>query len=274
MSSSDPVPKLSIEDIYGYPEESLEQLDALMDTSLQPRGPDVLYDFVGKLGLGPGARVLDLGCRDGRQLLELNRRFGCVGVGLEPLAANLNRAPESLRLVRAVGEAMPCASGSFDLVWVRDVLVHVEPLVEAFAECRRVLRPGGAVLVFQMFATDWLDQREADRLWPPLSVVPQNTDREYFDEAIAAAGLRIELRDELASEWREHNEEQDDDGRSPRERRLTSRQLLWAARLLRQPTLYKQAWGNSLYALELSGTLWGIYQMLGKLSPALYLLRA
>jgi hypothetical protein len=120
------------------------------------------------------------------------------------------------------------------------------------------------MLVFQMFATPWLEPSEATRLWPPLAVVPHNTDPTRFEQAITAAGLRIEHRDELHSEWREHAEEHSG--------HRTSRQLLHAARLLREPDRFKATLGDD-YAVELANCLWGTYQMIGKLSPVVYVLR-
>jgi ubiquinone/menaquinone biosynthesis C-methylase UbiE len=271
--AGDVPPTLSVAELYAPGPLRPEQVDALLDASLAPRGPEILFARAAELGLADGRRVLDVGCRDGRQLLELRRRCGGDGVGLEPLADNLAKAPPDVvaasppvHFVRGVGEALPFAGASFDLVWIRDVLVHVEALSEALAEARRVLRPGGAVLIFQMFATAWLEPAEAARLWPPLAVVPANTGHEFFEQAIARAGLRIESRDDLTSEWREHGEEHDA-GR-------TSRQLLWSARLLRRPDHYRAVLGERDYAAELANCLWGVYQMIGKLSPSVYVLRA
>ncbi|HLY83118.1 MAG TPA: class I SAM-dependent methyltransferase [Acidimicrobiales bacterium] len=268
--SDDPALQLSVEEMYADGALSEEELEAILDQSLEPRGPGVLLDLAGDLGIASTSEVLDLGCRDGRHLLDLHRRFGCRGTGIDPVAANLARAPAEVRdapvtLVRAIAESLPFAGASFDLVWVRDVLIHIEALAVALSECRRVLRPGAAVLVFQMFATPWLEPGEAARLWPPLAAVPKNLDRAAFEEAIAESGLRIEHRDELRSEWREYLEEHES-GR-------TSRQLLWAARLLRSPERYRAAIGARDYAIELSNCLWGVYQMIGKLSPVMYVLR-
>ena len=38
---------------------------------------------------------------------------------------------------------IPAGLGTANLVWCRDVLVHVPDLPRAYAEFRRVLRPGG-----------------------------------------------------------------------------------------------------------------------------------
>ena len=64
---------------------------------------------------------------------------------------------DTLVVARGVAEALPFADESFDLVWIRDVLVHIESLRPAFAEVRRVLRPGGGALVFHVFATPLLE---------------------------------------------------------------------------------------------------------------------
>jgi ubiquinone/menaquinone biosynthesis C-methylase UbiE len=263
--------RLSVEDFYAEDVlGSKDDRDALLDTSLQPRGPDALFDRAAELGVTSASRVLDVGCRDGRHLLELHHRFGCRGVGIEPFTSNLARAPSELAatavtLVQGRAEGLPFGGATFDLVWVRDVLVHVEALASALAECRRVLRRGAAVLVFQMFATPLLEPAEADRLWPSLAVVAANTDRAWFERAVREAGLQIDQRDELGSEWREYLEEHED--------RRTSRQLLRAARLLRRPERFKTAVGERAYAIELANCLWGVYQMIGKLSPAIYVLR-
>jgi ubiquinone/menaquinone biosynthesis C-methylase UbiE len=50
-------------------------------------------------------------------------------------------------------EQIPARDATADLVWRRDVLVHVADLARAYAEFRRVLRPGGHALAYQMFGT-------------------------------------------------------------------------------------------------------------------------
>ena len=76
MPELDPPPPISIDDVYGDEGPSEEEIGALLDQSLHPRGPDMLFDIAGELGLRPGRRVLDVGSGDGRRLLELTQRFG------------------------------------------------------------------------------------------------------------------------------------------------------------------------------------------------------
>ena len=242
----------------------------VLDQSLRPRGPDMLFDLAAELGVTASSKVLDLGSRDGRHLVALGERFGCTLIGVEPAAPNFRRMRraypgDSLVVARAIAEALPFADGSFDFVWIRDVLVHIESLRPAFAEVRRVLRPGAPVLVFHVFATPLLEPREAERLWSATAVMPTSADPEVFRRAVADADLEIERWEELQGEWREHLEEIGDG--------KTSRQLLRVARMLRDPERYKSLIGAREYEVELGDCLYGIYQLLGKLSATVSVLR-
>jgi hypothetical protein len=62
------------------------------------------------------------------------------------------------------------------------------------------LRDGGRALVYQMFAADRLDPREAEWLVAGLDVVGASADPARPEAAIAAAGLRVDERIDLTSE--------------------------------------------------------------------------
>lgn len=268
----------TIEEIYGPGDEQGAAVEEALEVSLAPRGPGMLFDMVEAIGLPPGARVIDVGCRTGSHAIELARRFGLRVHGIDPierhivdgrsalveLARSEPDVAERVTLELGVAEALPVADASVDLVWCRDVLAHVR-LDDALGECARVLRPGAPMVLFQMCATDWLEPAEAARLWPPLAVVPENTDPLVLEAAFATAGLTIEERILLGSEWRESLEESGE--------RRTSRQLLHAARLLRAPDAFIGRFGQAAYDVELADSLWGVYQMIGKLRPRAYVLR-
>jgi SAM-dependent methyltransferase len=97
-----------------------------------------------------GERVLDVGCGGGRFVAAL-RDAGADPVGVELADAALERArrnvPDAdLRLVAADG-SLPLDHGEVDLVWCSEVLEHVPDTVAFLTEVRRVLRPGGRLLV-------------------------------------------------------------------------------------------------------------------------------
>jgi SAM-dependent methyltransferase len=97
-----------------------------------------------------GERVLDLGCGTGRFVAAL-RDAGADAVGVELAETALRRARANvpgadLRLVEPDG-SLPLEHGSVDLVWCSEVLEHVADTEHVLLEVRRVLRPGGRLLV-------------------------------------------------------------------------------------------------------------------------------
>ncbi|HMB68201.1 MAG TPA: hypothetical protein VKU85_02780, partial [bacterium] len=125
-------------------------------------------------------------------------------------------------------------------------------------------KPGGRALIFAMFATELLTEEEAAALWPPLATVPENMDRSFFERALTSAGLSVEEADVLGSEWREYGEETDS--------RTTSKQLLRIARMRRNRERLVERYGEANVACEMANCQWGVYQVLGKLSPVVYTL--
>src|SRR3990170_4566494 len=78
-----------------YPRIEAAFQDAL-DESLHPRGPDFLYEIVSKLGLQPGANVVDLGCGEGRQSIKLAEDFGFAVQGIDPVPRHIELSNEAL----------------------------------------------------------------------------------------------------------------------------------------------------------------------------------
>jgi 2-polyprenyl-3-methyl-5-hydroxy-6-metoxy-1,4-benzoquinol methylase len=96
------------------------------------------------------ARVLDVGCGEGRFAAELARRgFPVVGVDVaeEPLRRARAREPAlEVQIVPAEGQ-WPLADASFDVVWAGETIEHVADTVGWLSEVHRVLRPGGRLLL-------------------------------------------------------------------------------------------------------------------------------
>jgi SAM-dependent methyltransferase len=248
-----------------------EEFNEELDGSLNPSAPDSLFGHLAEMGLPAGAVAVDVGCGEGEYAVELATRFGFQVTGVDPVkrlvqAAQLN-APPGCEVTFAIGtsEHLPLPSGSADLVWCRDVLSLVEDLDGAYREFRRVLKPGGRALIYQMFTTTRLEPAEAAFLLPVMACWASAMSPENTEAAIAGAGLRIDRCVVLGSEWGEHYHEHVPE---------RSRHLLHAARLLRDPERYVARFGQQNYDIKLGDCLWHVYRMLGKLSGRVYLLSA
>jgi 2-polyprenyl-6-hydroxyphenyl methylase/3-demethylubiquinone-9 3-methyltransferase len=97
-----------------------------------------------------GARVLDVGCGEGRFAAELGRagrQVTAVDVAEEPLR-RARAAQPGLELLLADGEgAWPLPDSAFDVVWAGEVIEHVADTASWLSEARRVLRSGGSLLL-------------------------------------------------------------------------------------------------------------------------------
>jgi demethylmenaquinone methyltransferase/2-methoxy-6-polyprenyl-1,4-benzoquinol methylase len=89
-----------------------------------------------------GGTVLDLACGTGDLCRDLAAR-GYRPVGLDFSAGMLSAATVDAPLVRADGAALPVATASIDGVTCGFALRNFVELDAVFAECARVLRPGG-----------------------------------------------------------------------------------------------------------------------------------
>lgn len=235
--------------------------------SLQPRGPDRLYEAVERLELPAGSAVADVGCGEGDHARQLAERFHFAVVGIDPVQRHIELARAQatsgdVRFVLGSAEALPLDDASVDLVWCRDVLGHVAALDRAYAEFERVLRPDGHAVVYQAFGTERLEPREAEWFWHTMGVVPSSADIATTYAAIEATGLRIEQALDLA-DWGEWAEEHS---------HKSSERLLFAARLLREPDRYIAQFGRSAYEIMLGDCHWHVYGMIGKLARRAFVL--
>ncbi len=115
----------------------------------------VIENVMQSLGLPAGARILDAGCGSGRNMIELARHGTVTGVELSEMSVELARARGCGEVVAGSVLEMPFADGAFDLAVSLDVIEHLEDDLGALRELRRVVAPGGALLV-TVPAYQWL----------------------------------------------------------------------------------------------------------------------
>jgi SAM-dependent methyltransferase len=95
-----------------------------------------------------GVSVLDAGCGPGAYIEAVRARIGSSGtvVGLDIGHERAALAPSDAGIVGDV-QALPFADAAFDVVLALHMLYHVPDIAAAVAEYRRVLRPGGQLVV-------------------------------------------------------------------------------------------------------------------------------
>jgi SAM-dependent methyltransferase len=242
-----------------------------LDVSLDPRGPDSLYRLASEY-LRPRDVVLDAGCRDGEHLIRLVQENLVTGVGVEPVEIHVARAraaveaaglDDRITLHWGVMHDLPYEDGHFDFVWSRDVIEQVDDLDGAMGELVRVMKPGAHLLVYTTVATELLDGRDAEMMSSHLGNIDTNLDASFVESAFGVAGLKIERKDVIGTEWREYVEERT---------QPVSRALLRLSRLRRQRDDIVAVHGQDIYEHIEANLHWEVFQFLGKLLPVVYLL--
>ena len=103
-------------------------------------------------GLAAGMRLLDVAVGTGLVAKEALAIVGAQGsvTGIDPSAGMMSAVGAGLPLVRGRAESLPFAAASFDFVTLGFALRHLSDLDCVFGEFRRVLRPGGRLLVLEI----------------------------------------------------------------------------------------------------------------------------
>jgi ubiquinone/menaquinone biosynthesis C-methylase UbiE len=127
-----------------------EELWARLPEALSPPDLELRRRFL-RTGVRAGDRALDLGCGEGTFITELQAAGAASVTGADVAEAALDRARArhpgiEFRRVPFDGP-LPFADRSFDLVWASEVIEHVADTARFLSEVRRVLAPGGRVLV-------------------------------------------------------------------------------------------------------------------------------
>ncbi len=149
-----------------------------------------------------GSTVLEVACGTGATARALAERFGARVVAtnlstsqIEQGRAALADAPGRDRISFAVADyhALPFAGGAFDVWWCQEALLYSTDRDRVFAEARRVVRPGGRLVVSDLLVTGSIAASALDELARMISA-PGFWTAERYEAFFVAAGFEVLAR--------------------------------------------------------------------------------
>lgn len=132
-----------------------QQVRDVLGPAIRPGGLALTREAIDRTDLSVNARVIDIGCGSAATVDHLVRDRGFDAMGIDPSAVMLADARGwRLRrsLVQGEAEHLPVAGGCMDAVIMECVLSLVADTAQALGECRRVLKPGGWLIVSDIYA--------------------------------------------------------------------------------------------------------------------------
>jgi ubiquinone/menaquinone biosynthesis C-methylase UbiE len=139
-------------------------------------------------------RILEIGAGTGLNFIYYPDN--ALGVATEPSGEMLRlaaekRRPSGVQLLQSCAESLPFKNGSFDAAFATLVFCSVKSPAEVFAELRRVVRPGGTVLLLEHVRPKGLLGPVFDLLnLVTVALFDDHFNRRTSDEA-RAAGLKV-----------------------------------------------------------------------------------
>ena len=188
---------ISVERIRVYEQD--EVVEQVGET-IRPGGLELTQRALDLCALPGGARLLDVGCGPAASVRWLIERRHLAAVGLDLSARLLRQAqrPGALPLIQAAGESLPVGDGRFDAVLAECSLSAMSDASRALSEFRRVLRPGGWLILSDVYARN-PDGVEALKRLPVDSCLAGAVPQAEVIECVQARGFALRL-------WEDHTD--------------------------------------------------------------------
>lgn len=172
----------------------------LHDSPLRPGGFGLTARAMSHCRFPENAGLLDLGCGNGATVEHLRTHWGLAAVGVDPSSLLLgigSRRGKDHLFVRATGEHLPFRADAWDGILLECVLSVAGDINAVIAECVRVLKHGGHLIVTDIYrrAPEGLRRPESVRGTCCLSGALEMGD---FRDRLEEVGFTIVL-------WEDHS---------------------------------------------------------------------
>ena len=167
-------------------------------------------------GIAPGMKVLDVGCGRG-EILRRTTELGAQAYGIDyaEVAVRISRGiaaqmqdqaqpPDPIGVYQASALYLPFTDNLFDRVLMLDIVEHLYPaeLAVALAEARRVLKPGGKLIVHTA-PNVWYDRYAYPLVRGVRILMGQGADYPRDPRALIPENVHVHVNEQSAlSLWR------------------------------------------------------------------------
>lgn len=206
---------LSALDEHGFDIGALNREDLESFEEFHIRGRAATDEMIELAGLVDGLEILDVGCGIGGPARSLAAACDCHVTGIDLTQEFITAAKdlstrcgmeEQNTFVCGSATDMPFDEDEFELVWLQHVNMNIPNKLRLFSECHRVLRPGGKLALYEIFAGSG-KELEYPVPWANEAAISHLETADNVRELITGAGMKELVWNDVteqATEWFEN----------------------------------------------------------------------
>lgn len=165
---------------------------------MRPGGIALTDRLLHLAALAPHSRILDLGCGFGTTTAHLSS-LGHLASGIDASQENIQRGHDlypEMDLQVSSGERLPWGSRIFDAL-ISECSLSLMDLPAVLASCCRVLKPGGKLLISDLYALDPMSPGQLEAV-----EVRHYLTYDKWAEKLNAAGFSLLIWEDQTDAWK------------------------------------------------------------------------